>query len=280
MPDSTQAVADHYARDGLLERLLGALRDAGKDIERLGIDDLAPIDELHSRRRAATVELGRMLAPQPGQHIIDLGSGLGGPARYLAQTYQCQVTGIDLTTAFVVAAEELTRRCGLAGLVRFRQGSVLDLPFAAASFDLAWSQNVAMNIADRAGWYAEIHRVLRPGGRLALQDVALGAAGSPHYPVVWADTPETSFLHEAGQTRQMLEAAGFRVLAWEDNTDVALAEMDAARAANVTRTGGRPALGTHLVIGPDARDKTRNSERNLREGRTRLINAVLQREPA
>ena len=220
-----------------------------------------------------------MLAPDADQHVIDMGSGLGGPSRYLAQTYRCRVSGVDLTHDFVAVAQELTRRCGLAHLATFQQGSVLELPFAAASFDLAWSQNVAMNIADRPRWYAEIHRVLKPGGRLALQDVALGEGGEPHYPLMWADTPATSFLHAPEQTSAMLQAAGFRVLAWEDNTALAIAEMDAARATAAVRSGGPPPLGIHLIVGPGFRDKTRNSERNLREGRTRLINAVLRREP-
>lgn len=276
MSQHMQAVADHYATGGLLDRLLDALRAAGKDVERLTTDDLAPIDELHSRRRAATEELARMLAPEAGQHVVDMGSGLGGPARYLARTFGCTVTGVDLTDEFVAAARELTRRCGLMERVGFHQGSVLALPFDDASFDLAWSQNVAMNIADRAGWYSEIRRVLKPDGRLGLQDVALGEAGDPHYPVVWADTPETSFLHAPAETRGMLEAAGFRVLAWHDNTDVALAEMDAVRAT-AARPSGPPPLGIHLIVGPSYREKMRNSERNLREGRTRLVNAVLQR---
>lgn len=276
MSQHMQAVADHYARGGLLDRLLDALRAAGKDVEHLTIDDLAPIDELHSRRRAATEELARMLAPTAEQHVIDMGSGLGGPSRYLARTFGCTVTGIDLTDEFVVTARELTRRCGLVDRVQFHQGSVLDVPFDDASFDLAWSQNVAMNIADRARWYAEIRRVLKPNGRLALQDVAMGEAGDPHYPAVWADTPATSFLHPPAETRAMLEAAGFRVLGWHDNSDVALAEMDVARAS-AARPSGPPVLGIHLVVGPSFREKMRNGERNLRERRTRLINAVLQR---
>ena len=210
MSDVTAEVERHYGRGGLLDRILAALKEAGKDIDHLTIDDLAPIDELHSRRRQATKDLASMLAPKPGERVLDIGSGLGGPARYLAKVCGCRVTGIDLTAEFVATAADLTRRAGLAGQVDFQQASALDLPFPDASFDLAWSQNVAMNIADRPRYYAEMRRVLVPGGRLAIQDVAQGPGGPPHYPVMWADTPATSFLRTPEETRTLLEAAGLQ----------------------------------------------------------------------
>lgn len=147
----TDDVAQHYGKGGLLDRILAALTQAGKDIDHLTIDDLAPVDEFHSRRRLATEELAAMLAPSPTDHVIDIGSGLGGPSRYLARTTGCRVSGVDLTPEFVATATALTQRVGLSDRVDFRVGSALDLPFPDASFDAAWSQNVAMNIADRPG---------------------------------------------------------------------------------------------------------------------------------
>jgi SAM-dependent methyltransferase len=270
-------VETHYTRSALGAAILAALTASGKDIEHLTPDDLAPVDEFHSRRRLATAELAALLAPKASDHVLDVGSGIGGPSRFLAATCGSRVTGLDLTAEFCRVAADLARRTGLADRVDYRQGDATAMPFDAASFDLAWSQNAAMNIADRAGLYGEIHRVLKPGGRFALQEVTAGPGGAPHFPTPWSRDGGISFLLSPEATRAALEAAGFRVLAWEDKTATALAEAQAERARVKANPGPRPALGIHLLLGDDFPAMMKNGLRNLEERRTGLINAVLQR---
>jgi len=241
MANATDQVAAHYARSDIAETILQAMRAAGKDIERLTPDDLAEFDHFHGRRLEATEELARLLAPQAETHVLDVGCGIGGPARYLAYHYRCRVTGLDLTPEFIAAAEFLTARTGLTDRVSFRQGNATAMPFADASFDALWTQNAVMNIADRPRLYAEMARVLKPGGRLAMQDVA-----------------------------------GFRVLVWLDNSAAAIAQAAAERA----KAGGAPVAsspGLQLIAGEDFPERARNTARSLREGRTLLINGLLER---
>jgi SAM-dependent methyltransferase len=208
------------------------------------------------------------------ERVLDVGSGIGGPSRFLASRYGCQVTGVDLTAEFCRVAEMLTRLTGLTGRVSYRQGNALNLPFEDRSFDVVWSQNASMNIVDRDRLYSEMYRVLRTGGRLALQEVVSGQGGDPHYPVPWAREPGISHLLSAEETRAKLEAAGFRVDTWQDTTRASL-ESSLARAEAAQRA--LPALGVHLLIGRDWEVIARNSARNLQEDRTRLFNAVLER---
>jgi ubiquinone/menaquinone biosynthesis C-methylase UbiE len=275
MSRSAQAVADHYKRRALGDVILAALTAAGIDIEHLTPDDLAPVDEFHSGGRNATVRLAQLAQINGSERVLDVGCGIGGPSRYLASKFGCQVTGLDLTADFIALAGMLAQRTRLSDKVTYRQGDALDLPFADASFDLVWSQNAAMNIADRDRLYAEMRRVLTPSGRLALQEIAAGPGGEPFYPTPWASDKSISFLVTPEATRAALERIGFRVVAWQDTTEEAL-EQQRARA-KALETGSLPPLGLHIVIGEAFPTVTKNMLRNLQEERLNLFNAVLER---
>ena len=169
-----QAVIEHYGRAGLGDVILAALKVAGKDIDHLTPDDLAPVDEFHTRGRAATYDLARLLALKGDERILDMGSGIGGPSRYLAKTFGCRVVGLDLTPEFCRVATMLAAPTGLSDKVEYHEGNALAMPFAERSFHVVWSQNVVMNIADRDRLYGEIRRVLKPDGRYAFSDVVAG----------------------------------------------------------------------------------------------------------
>ena len=275
MSRSAQAVADHYKRRALGDVILAALTAAGKDIEHLTPDDLAPVDEFHSGGRNATMRLAQLAQINGSERVLDVGCGIGGPSRYLASRFGCRVTGLDLTADFVALAGMLAQRTRLSDKVSYRQGDALDMPFADASFDLVWSQNAAMNIADRDRLYAEMHRVLTPSGRLALQEIAAGPGGEPFYPTPWAGDKSISFLVTPQATRAALERIGFRVVAWQDTTEEALQQQMARTKA--LETESLPPLGLHIVIGEAFPTVTKNMLRNLQEERLKLFNAVLER---
>ncbi len=266
---SLSPVERHYARNDLVEAIREALLRLGKDPAKLTPADLAGFDEFHTRGRAATRELAEKLALTPASLVLDIGAGLGGPARFLAETYRCRVIGIDLSAEFVHAAAALAHWVGLADRVSFRRASALDLPFADYQFDLAWTQHAAMNIADKATLYAEAFRVLKPGGRFALYDVLQGEGGPIHLPVPWAREAGISHLVAPAALKALLTGAGFEVLAWRDTTE-------AARAA-FAPSDRPPPPGIAVMVGEHYPAMAQAMRRNLAENRILLIEAVCQR---
>ena len=271
MIDVLDGVRDHYRASGLTERLKTALTAFGPDEQRLTPQQLASVDQFHTRGLAATVELARLAGITTDMSVLDVGSGVGGPARFLAATYGCQVTGIDLSEPFVDAARYLTKRTGQSERVSFETASALALPFDDRHFDVVLLQHVAMNITDRARLYREMRRVLKPGGKFATFDPVLNGEAEPHYPVPWARTPETSFLLTAAATRGAIEPAGFRTLAWQDDTEAAKAWFAQMRAS-----GPPPSPNLGVVMGPDFAQLSANLGRNLLEGRLGILTAMFE----
>ena len=269
-------ITGHYGRGSLLERLEAALAEDGADPQRPGLEALAPYDQFHTRGLEATREIADALEVEPGHHLLDIGSGIGGPARYMHDRFGCRVTGIDLTAEFCEIAHHLTGRLGFGDKVRFEHGDALAMPFPEASFDGAYSMNVSMNIADKDAFYLEVRRVLKPGAWLVLSEIAKGPGPEIDYPVPWAAGPDASFLCTPEQTREGLEAAGFEILRFRSTEKEALESV--ARSREIVARGGKlPHRAVILVHGEDARAAMRNTARGVAEGRIVPIEVLARR---
>jgi ubiquinone/menaquinone biosynthesis C-methylase UbiE len=265
-------VASHYGGGGgLAVAIAESLRRAGKDIGELTTADLGTVDEFHIRGRKATLELAQMLGLSAASRVLDIGSGLGGPARTLAETYGCRVTGIDLTQAFCDAAATLSGWVGLSDKVAFRQGDATSLPFADDEFDAAMTIHVAMNIAAKDRLYAEARRVLKPGARFAVYDVLQGEGGEVLYPVPWAREPSISHLATPEAMPALLTGAGFRILDVTDSTEASQRWFE-AMAARMERA--LPAVTFQAFLGNDFPLMARNQVRNLQERRIRTVSYI------
>jgi SAM-dependent methyltransferase len=269
------AVTRHYASAGIADQVLSALRAASGPEAPVTPDSLAPFDHFHGRGLAATREIAARLAPRPGERLVDIGSGIGGPARWIAATFDVEVTGVDLTPEFCAAAEALNAVTGLADRVRIIHGSAIALPVPDAAYDAAYSQNVIMNIADKALFYREAFRVLRPGGRLALSNLCAGPAGEPYFPVPWASTRDTSFLATPESMHADLLAAGFEIVDFRDVTPELLATH--RRFRDRTQESNTPRIAVEILMGERAAEIQRNSIRTIEDGRALAIEALARK---
>lgn len=257
-----QDVAAHYGREGLLDAILAALEAGGKATDRISPPG---IDEFHLGWRAAAVAFAADLAFPAGAHILDIGSGIGGPARYFAAVHGLRVTGIDLTPDFVAAAVGLTERTGLSDRVSFREGSALALPFADASFDGATLIHVGMNVADKAMLFAEARRVLRPGARFGIYEAMRGGDGPLPFPLPWAVSADTSFVETPDTYRRLLRAAGFVIESEQDRT--ALVRDAAQRMRDQAAKDGPPAVGLQVLFGALTQERIGNVMQAIGDGR-------------
>ncbi len=212
---------------------------------------------------------------QPGHVLLDVGCGLGGTSRYLAAAVGCDVVGLDLTEEYCRVAEMLSARVGLAERTIFRQGSALALPFGDRHFDVVWTEHVQMNVADKAAFYSEIARVLKPGGQLAFHDIFAGANDGVQFPVPWAADASISHLISVTDLQALMSGLGFACMRWEDKTDASVAFFHSV--LDRVRTQGWMPLGLHLLMGADAADKFTNLLSNLEEDRVRVVQAVMKR---
>lgn len=273
-----KAIADHWGRGDVYAVIESALKRAGKPLDALTVEDLAPVDHFHARGFPATIELADRLPVAAGQRLVDIGCGLGGPARYMAKRFRCHVSGVDITAPFIDAATKLTALLRMEGQVALEVGDGQRLPYEPASFDGAYTQHVTMNVADRPTFFAEAFRVLKPGGFFALTEHGLGPKGSPHYPLPWSADGSGAYLITPAETRALLEKTGFQAIAIEDTGAKYAAGYRAAIERSEAGTAPPP-IGIHLLMGASTLEKTRNALRNIEEGRTHPIQLIC-RKPA
>jgi SAM-dependent methyltransferase len=272
---NAKTIADHWGRGDVYGLIVSALNKMSKPLESLTVEDLAPVDHFHARGFPATVELADRLPLKAGQHIVDIGCGLGGPARYMAKRFQCNVSGVDITEPFVEAANKLTALLGMERQVHIEHGDGQHLPYADSTFDGAFTQHVTMNVADRPAFFAEAYRVLKPGAFFALTEHGLGEKGEPHYPVPWSMDGSGAYLVTPSETRALLQQAGFVDIRMEDTGAKYAAGYKAA--IEKAQKGELPPLGVHLLMGEMAPQKTRNALRNIEEGRTHPIQVICRK---
>ncbi len=264
------SVENHYAgSNNLTAQIKDSLSAAGKAAERPATADLAAVDEFHIRGRQATLELAQRMELTQDSHVLDIGSGLGGPARTLAETYGCSVTGLDLTRSFCNAAAEISNWVGLTEKVRFVHGDATAPPFDPGNFDAAMTIHVAMNIPAKDAVYASARRALKPGRIFAVYDVLQGEGGQLVYPVPWARNPSISHLATPAMMRQLLAKAGFDLLEENDSTEESLAWFR-NMTTRMAETGPPP-VSFQLFLGADFPQMARNQVQNLTEKRIRTV---------
>lgn len=271
----TQSIADHWGKEDVFGKIVSALEKMSKRPEQLTLEDLAPVDHFHARGLPATVELADRLPVEPGHHLLDIGCGLGGPARYFARRFQCKVSGLDITLPFVIAGNKLSALLHMESQVRIEHGDGHRLPYPDAHFDGAYTQHVTMNVADRAGFFAEAYRVLKPGAYFALTEHGLGPKGDPHYPMPWSADGSGAYLMAPAETRAVLAKTGFEAIVVEDTGPKYVAAYKAA--IEKAEAGALPPLGLHLLMGETTLAKTRNAARNIEEGRTHPVQIVCRK---
>ena len=260
MPDIA-SVARHYTQGNLLDAIRAGVEHLGKSPDTVTVEDLAPVDEFHIGGRVATESLFENVGVTPDDHLLDVGCGLGGASRYVAKRYGCRVTGVDLTREYVETGSELCSWVGLADQIALEQGNAMELTCSDCVFDKAYMLHVGMNIADKQRLTAELYRVLKPGGILAIYDVMRVGDGDLMFPVPWASTESESAVSPPEEYRDALRAAGFEVTVERNRHDFAMdffARLQAASSAE-----GPPPLGLHLLMGEARALKVKNMIANI-----------------
>ncbi len=264
-------VEKHYYRPDLYNDILTRLQELNIDKKRLKRTDLNAVDEFHIRGAEVSRELAASINIE-GLKVLDVGCGLGGPSRMLADEFNCNVTGIDISREFVRTAQKLSELVHLENCTNFIYGNALQLPFKHKEFDVVWTQHVQMNIEDKNKFYSEIKRVLTNNGIFMYYDIFKTGKEKINYPMPWADVSAISFLSTHEKVQCILVSLGFKEIQNTNQTEKGIAYFEKL-LANVKKNGP-PKLGLNVIMGSTITVKISNLLKSLKEGNLEVKSAI------
>lgn len=267
-------IKNHYNKAQLFEEIIERLMMQGINPNKISRSDLSGVDEFHVRGAEVSREIAREINLSKAR-VLDVGCGIGGPARMLADEFNCNVTGIDMSHEFILAARQLSELVGLRDKTQFLQGDALELPFEEGSFDVVWTQHVQMNISDKARFYSEIARVLSENGMFIYYDIFRKNSADVDYPVPWANDPSISFLGSILNMETILKNLGFTKVQTSNQTDRAIEFFSGMFERNNKSGPKKP--GLDILMGDSTPEKFGNVLKGLKENKIVIQSGVYKK---
>ena len=269
------AIEDQYYKPDLFEDIFERLQEQGVNTTNISRTDIAGVDEFHVRGAEVSKELAKEFN-LTNANVLDVGCGIGGPSRMLADEFNCNVTGVDISFEFIRTAYKLTELVGLEEKTRYIQADAIDLPFDDGTFDVVWTQHVQMNIKDKVKFYSEINRVLSKKGILIYYDIFKKNGKDVNYPVPWADDASVSFLGPIKAMNKILKKLKFTELQTTDQTSQATLFL--TNLVEKMKKNGQPKLGLNVLMGDSTKEKLTNTLNGINEDRIELQSGIYQRK--